>query len=82
MRRSHDNPTPAIGLALLALPLAGGCHAEAAAKASEAAQRASGRHEREIVTAIAPAGCCYRAEEQHQRYLEKRGGDPRPSGRS
>jgi len=33
----------------------------------------SGRFSRPVVTAIEPAGPFYRAEEYHQRYLEKRG---------
>ena len=53
---------------------------EAAAEASKAAQRASGRHKREIVTEITPAGRFYRAEEHHQRYLAKRGTASCPSG--
>jgi peptide-methionine (S)-S-oxide reductase len=34
----------------------------------------SGRYDRPVVTAIEPAGTFYRAEDHHQRYLEKRGG--------
>ncbi len=47
---------------------------QAAALASR--DRAQGRlpHGRTIVTQIVPAGPFYRAEEYHQRYLEKRGG--------
>lgn len=33
----------------------------------------SGRYDRPVVTAIEPAGTFYRAEDHHQRYLEKRG---------
>jgi peptide-methionine (S)-S-oxide reductase len=46
---------------------------QAKALASKAALEASGRFKRPIVTEIAPAGPFYRAEEYHQRYLEKQG---------
>ena len=46
---------------------------EKAARESLAAEQASGRHSRPIVTEIAPAATFWRAEEYHQRYLEKRG---------
>jgi peptide-methionine (S)-S-oxide reductase len=45
----------------------------AAAEASKAREDASGRHRRPIVTEITPAADFWRAEEYHQRYLEKRG---------
>ena len=45
----------------------------ATAEASKAAQDASGRFKRPIVTEIVPAQTFYAAEEYHQQYLEKRG---------
>ena len=46
---------------------------EAAAKKSLAALNASGKRRRPIATEITPAGPFYRAEEYHQKYLQKRG---------
>ena len=46
---------------------------EAAAKKSKAALDASGKFKRAIATEITAAGKFYRAEEYHQKYLEKRG---------
>ena len=46
---------------------------QAAAAASRARQQESGAHARPIVTEITAAGPFHRAEEYHQRYLEKRG---------
>ncbi|MFL5402438.1 MAG: peptide-methionine (S)-S-oxide reductase MsrA [Gemmatimonadales bacterium] len=46
---------------------------KAAAVASKAQLGASGRFPRPIVTEITPASTFYRAEEYHQRYLEKHG---------
>jgi peptide-methionine (S)-S-oxide reductase len=46
---------------------------KAAAEASKAEMNASGRFRRPIVTHVEPAPKFHRAEEYHQRYLEKRG---------
>jgi peptide-methionine (S)-S-oxide reductase len=46
---------------------------EAVAKKSKAALDASGKFRRPIATEITAAGTFYRAEEYHQKYLEKRG---------
>ena len=51
-------------------------HDEAQRKEAEASKERlekSGRYRRPIVTEIAPAQTFWRAEEYHQRYLEKRG---------
>lgn len=46
---------------------------ETAAKESKAALETSGTLRRPVATEITPAGKFHRAEEYHQRYLEKRG---------
>jgi peptide-methionine (S)-S-oxide reductase len=46
---------------------------EAAARASKERLEKSGRYRRPVVTRIEPAQTFWRAEDYHQRYLEKRG---------
>jgi peptide-methionine (S)-S-oxide reductase len=46
---------------------------QAAAKATIASLNAGGKFQRPIATEVSPAGKFYRAEEYHQKYLEKRG---------
>ena len=46
---------------------------EKAARASKERLESSGRYANPIVTEIVPAATFYRAEEYHQRYLEKQG---------
>jgi peptide-methionine (S)-S-oxide reductase len=46
---------------------------EAAARASKVEREAAGRYKRPVVTEITPFSSFWRAEEHHQKYLEKRG---------
>ncbi len=58
------------------------CHSdeqEQAARASLAALEALGRHSGTVVTEIIPAADFFRAEEYHQRFLDKRSGKHHPS---
>ncbi len=49
----------------------------AAARASKEALQAPGRYRRDIVTEITPASTFYKAEDYHQRYVEKLRRSPR-----
>lgn len=73
----HDPTTrnrqgPDIGSQYRSVVFFHGPEQEAVARASKEKLERSGRHPREIVTEIEPAGAFYRAEEYHQRYIEKR----------
>jgi peptide-methionine (S)-S-oxide reductase len=75
---SH-NPTtpnrqgPDIGTQYRSVIFFHGAEQEATARASKERLQQSGKYGKEIVTEIIPALKFYRAEEYHQRYLEKRG---------
>jgi peptide-methionine (S)-S-oxide reductase len=64
---------PDVGSQYRSLILVGSPEQEAAARESKAAFEASGQFPRPIATEIAEAGPFWTAEEDHQRYLEKRG---------
>lgn len=75
---AHDPTTPNrqgpdIGTQYRSVIFYHGDEQEAAATASKEKLQASGRFRRPIVTEIVPAAPFYRAEEYHQRYLDKRG---------
>lgn len=76
---SNHNPTtlnrqgPDIGTQYRSVIFTYSPEQKAAAEESKAATDASGRFRRPIVTQIEPAPKFHRAEEYHQRYLEKRG---------
>ncbi len=64
---------PDVGTQYRSIILAHDPDQEAAARASLAEEQASGRYPRPIATEIAPFEKFWRAEDYHQRYLEKRG---------
>ena len=75
---SHDPTTPNrqgpdVGTQYRSAIFAHDDEQQAAAVASRDRADASGRFRRPIVTEITPASTFYRAEEYHQRYLEKHG---------
>ena len=70
---TKDRQGPDVGTQYRSVIFVHGAEQEAAARASKARQDEAGRFRRPIVTAIEPAGPFWRAEEYHQRYLEKRG---------
>ena len=74
----HDPTTPNrqgpdVGTQYRSAIFVNGPDQESEAKQSKAAMDASGHFRRPIVTEITPASTYYRAEEYHQRYLEKNG---------
>jgi peptide-methionine (S)-S-oxide reductase len=76
----HDPTTPNrqgpdVGTQYRSVIFSHSAEQEAAALASKQVLDADGNYARRIVTEIVPAGTFHRAEEYHQRYLEKRGGD-------
>ena len=76
--KSHDPTTlnrqgPDIGTQYRSAIFVHSPEQQAAAQESKEALEQSGRFSRAIVTEISPASTFYRAEEYHQRYLEKRG---------
>lgn len=73
----HDPTTlnrqgPDIGTQYRSVVFAHSPAQEEAARASKQRLEQSGRHARSIVTQITPASRFYRAEDYHQRYVEKR----------
>lgn len=75
---SHDPTTrnqqgPDIGTQYRSVVFTHNEQQEKAARASKERLESSGRYANLIVTEIVPAATFYRAEEYHQRYLEKQG---------
>jgi len=75
---NHDPTTlnrqgPDVGTQYRSAIFVEGPEQEKAAKESKERLEKSGRYRRPIVTEIAPAQPFWRAEDYHQRYLEKRG---------
>lgn len=75
---SHDPTTlnqqgPDIGTQYRSVVFFHNKQQERAARASKERLESSGRYANPIVTEIVPAATFYRAEEYHQRYLEKQG---------
>ncbi len=75
---NHDPTTlnrqgPDVGTQYRSVIFVEGPEQEKAAKESKERLEKSGRYRRPIVTEIAPAQPFWRAEDYHQRYLEKRG---------
>ena len=75
---NHDPTTPNrqgpdVGTQYRSVIFYHGPEQQAVAVASKEKLETSGKYQRPIVTAIVPATTFWRAEEYHQRYLEKRG---------
>ncbi len=75
----RDGQGPDIGSAYRSVIFVHDAAQDRMARDSKRALEESGRHRAPIVTEIVPAGAFWRAEEHHQRYLEKRGLAP-PGG--
>ena len=69
---THDPTTPDVGDEYRSVIVVHTPEQEAAARASKELLERSGKLGRPILTEIAPAPTFYRAEEYHQRYLERR----------
>ncbi len=69
---TRDRPGPDVGAQYRSAIFFNSAEQEAAARASLAAQDASGGIGRPIVTELTPAQEFYMAEDYHQKYLEKR----------
>lgn len=70
---TRDRQGPDVGSQYRSAIFFNSAEQEAAARASLAAQDASGQSGRPIVTELTPAQEFYMAEDYHQKYLEKRG---------
>ncbi len=69
---TRDRQGPDVGAQYRSAIFFNSAEQEAAARASLAAQDASGQSGRPIVTELTPAQEFYQAEDYHQKYLEKR----------
>jgi peptide-methionine (S)-S-oxide reductase len=70
---THNRQGPDVGRQYRSVIFYHSPEQKAEAEESKKALENAGRFKRPIVTEIEPAGTFYRAEDYHQRYLEKRG---------